>query len=176
MRLDDQRGEVSDRRFLLLAWAALVTFIATAALATALNSAAILFSTLLCAIGVYAGFLCTIYVSRRSADAGSARYASAGHRLSLEIYDALQDVLTILAKGQRLREVAEIRNHIEIVREKLKTLQGFSLSSNQQWEEMLPPERTRETKKREKETRLPLQGGRALVIKEEEVQTPNMDL
>lgn len=173
---DLRGGEVSDRRFLLLAWTALGAFIATAALATAFNSVAVLFSTLLCGIGVYAGFLCTVYVSRKSADAGMMRYASAGHRLSLDVYDALEEVLAVLARGQRLREVAEIRMHIEIAREKLVTVQRFSLSSNQQWEEMLPPERIRETKMREHETRLPLQGGRTLVVKEEQVQTPNMDL
>jgi hypothetical protein len=159
-------ARVNDRRFLFLSWTALVAFVVTAALATAFSSVAILFSTLLCAIGIYAGYLCTIYVTRKSADASLTRYASAGHRLSLDVHDALQEVLAVLAKGQGERDIARLRVHVEVAKQKLMTVQRFALSSNQQWEEMLPPEKINET--RQRETRLPLQGGRTLVVTEKE--------
>jgi hypothetical protein len=157
---------VSDRRFLYLSWTALAAFVVTSALAAVFNSVAILFNTLLCAIGVYAGYLCTAYVTRRSADAGLTSYASAGHRLSLDVYDDLQDIQVLLAKGRKSEDVAAIHQCVEIAKEKLITLQRFALSSNQQWEEMLPPEKIKQT--RERETKLPLQSGRTLVVTEQE--------
>lgn len=157
---------MSDRRFLYLSWTALVAFIVTSALAAAFNSVAVLFNTLLCAIGVYAGYLCTAYVTRKSTDAGLTTYASAGHRLSLDVYDNLQAIQVLLAKGQKSEDLAALRHYVDVAKEKLTTVQTFALSSNQQWEEMLPPEKIKQT--RERETKLPLQSGRTLVVKEQE--------
>jgi hypothetical protein len=163
---EGSRGDVSDRRFLLLAWTALVAFVTIAVLATAYSSVTILFSTLLCAIGIYAGYLCTIYIARKSTDISLTRYASAGHRLSLDVHDALQEVVDTLRKTQGTRDANTLRVRIEVAMQKLITIQRFALSSNQQWEEMLPPDKIRET--RERETRLPLQDGRVLIVTEKE--------
>jgi hypothetical protein len=158
---------MSDRRFLYLSWTALAAFIVTSALATAYNSVAVLFNTLLCAIGVYAGYLCAAYVTRKSADTNSTKYASAGHRLSLDVYDNLQAIQVLLAKAEKSEDLVALRHYVDVAKEKLTTVQTFALSSNLQWEEMLPPEKIKQTRERET-TRLPLQSGRTLIVKEQE--------
>lgn len=147
---------MTDKRFNGLSILFVITLIVLAILGESFKSASLLFNVLLAVIGILAGYLTSHYFAKMSERQNLGKVASAGHRLSLEVYDALKDIDTQIEslKGA-LDDTAhlskqEVTLMLATIASGLRVLQRMSLSANTQWRDALPPEEASEVDRRRK--------------------------
>lgn len=144
-----------DKHFYISFTAVLLLTIILIVIGIFLNSISALIDVLSGIIGILFGFVISYYFTKRSAQQDLGRFAKSGLRLSIDIYDSLKECIDKIEefKTSHLDEKNITKDHVtsmlEIVDEKLKVIQRFSLSANHHWKEVLPPEELLELDRRE---------------------------
>jgi hypothetical protein len=147
---------MTDKRFYGLALISLAAMVTMAFLGAFLESIGLLFNVLLTVIGIIAGYLTNHYFAAKSERQNLGRYASAGNRLSLDIYDSLKGILEEIEKMKISSSDSDDlpKRHVDLMLDRisgeLQVLQRFSLLANNQWRDVLPPDRLLELSNREK--------------------------
>jgi len=147
---------MTERRFYWLASVSLIALVIMTILGAAFDSVTWLFEVSLAVTGILAGLLTSSYYHKKSEQQSLGKYASAGLRLSFDIYDSLNEIIETI---EELRESThdggrfskrDMSLMFDIISGELRVLQRFALSANNQWSEVLPTEQLQELRKRER--------------------------
>jgi hypothetical protein len=131
----------------------------------------LLLNILLSVSGILIGIITNAHFAERSEKQNLGRYASTAHRLSVDIYDSLNETIEKiedLQKGVENQDGVtntDVYSMLEIISGKLRIIQRFSLSANSTWKEVLPPDELVALSKREQ--RIGLSDEKDLVLTEE---------
>src|SRR5258706_8122502 len=145
---------MTERTIIFLAVLSLIAAIVLGILGEFFRSASLLFSVLLSVIGIVAGFFISKYFDRRSEQQNLGKLASAGYRLTLDIYDSLSQIkekieetkLNANKKGYSKRELNLL---LDCLTMQLLLIQRFSFAANNQWRDVLPPDQKSELNERQ---------------------------
>jgi len=147
---------MTEKRFFLLALVSICAAVVIAVLGEFFQAANLLFNILLALAGVVGGYLTSSYFDKKAERQNLGRYASAGLRLSVDIYDSLKEILEGIEElrksiddGTSLSK-RDVNLMFDVIAGKISVLQRFSLSANNQWRDVLPPEQIVELSRRER--------------------------
>lgn len=164
---------MNEKSFYFISIVSLITVVTLAVLGEYYGSVSLLFNVMLTAIGVIAGILTSLYFAKQQERENLGKYASSAYRLSTNVYDSLTDVITSIEKSRNTETLNKPETYsirLEEVANKLRIIQRFALSANDNWRDVLPPKELNELRAKEATVALvPLSSDRKLRITEEKV-------
>ena len=146
---------MTEKQFFWLTMVSLCAIVVIAFLGEFFQAVSLLSNILLAVAGIVGGYLTSSYFDKKAERQNLGKFASVGLRLSVDIYDSLGEVLeeidNLTKSANANEEELSTRNLnllLDAIAGRISVLRRFSLSANNQWKDMLPPEQLLELKKR----------------------------